>query len=55
MTANLGNIDHVFRLVLGIARIAAPFVSGLALFIGKTATIISAAAMKGRAVELAQY
>ncbi|MGC1495768.1 MAG: DUF2892 domain-containing protein [Sulfitobacter sp.] len=41
MTANLGNIDRIFRFVLGIVLLAAPFVSGLALFQSSAATIIS--------------
>jgi uncharacterized membrane protein HdeD (DUF308 family) len=41
MTANLGSIDRIFRIVLGIVLLAAPFVSGLALFASSTATIIS--------------
>ncbi len=41
MTANLGAIDRMFRLILGIALLAAPFISGLAIFNGSTATIIS--------------
>jgi hypothetical protein len=41
MTANLGSIDRIFRIVLGIVLLAAPFVSGLAIFSSSTATIIS--------------
>lgn len=41
MTANLGNIDRIFRLVLGIVLLAAPFISALVLFQGNIATIIS--------------
>ena len=41
MTTNLGTIDRVFRLLLGIILLAAPFVSGLAMFESSTATIIS--------------
>lgn len=41
MTANIGTIDRVFRIVLGIALLAAPFLSGLALFDNGTATVIS--------------
>jgi len=41
MTANLGNIDRAVRLILGIVLLAAPFVSGLALFGSSVATIIS--------------
>ena len=41
MTANVGTIDRIARAILGIVLLAAPFVSGLALFEGTTATIIS--------------
>ena len=41
MTVNLGTLDRIFRLVLGIVLLAAPFVSGMALFESGTATIIS--------------
>jgi len=44
MTTNLGTIDRVFRLLLGIILLAAPFVSGLAMFESSTATIISVVA-----------
>jgi hypothetical protein len=41
MTTNLGTTDRVFRLLLGIILLAAPFVSGLTMFTSSTATIIS--------------
>ncbi|MDP5085646.1 MAG: DUF2892 domain-containing protein [Yoonia sp.] len=41
MTTNVGTIDRVFRLVLGIVLLAAPFVSGMALFQSGPATIVS--------------
>jgi hypothetical protein len=41
MTANLGSIDRIFRIVLGVILLAAPFVSGMALFASSTATVIS--------------
>lgn len=41
MTTNLGSIDRVFRVLLGIVLLAAPFVSGLAVFQSSTATMIS--------------
>lgn len=41
MTANIGTIDRLFRLILGIVLLAAPFVSGMALFNGTAATVIS--------------
>ncbi|WP_037227536.1 YgaP family membrane protein [Roseobacter sp. GAI101] len=44
MTTNLGTIDRVFRLLLGIIFLAAPFVSGLAMFESSTAIIISVVA-----------
>ncbi|MGB0505054.1 MAG: YgaP family membrane protein [Pikeienuella sp.] len=44
MTANLGTIDRVIRIILGLALPAAPFVSGLGIFSGSVATIISVVA-----------
>lgn len=41
MTANLGTIDRVFRLVVGIVSLAAPFFSGMALFESGIATALS--------------
>ena len=41
MTTNVGTIDRVLRLVLGIVLLATPFVSGSALFESSTATLIS--------------
>jgi hypothetical protein len=41
MTTNIGTIDRVFRLVLGIILMAVPFVSGFAMFESSTATIVS--------------
>ena len=41
MTANLGTIDRVVRLVFGIVLLAAPFVSGFAIFESGAVTIIS--------------
>lgn len=41
MTANVGTIDRVFRLILGLVLLAAPFVSEMALFESTTATIAS--------------
>ncbi len=41
MTANVGNIDRLFRLVLGVILVAAPFVTGLAIFSGTLGTVIS--------------
>lgn len=41
MTANLGKIDRIFRIVLGLALLAAPFVSGMAIFASTTATVVS--------------
>lgn len=44
MTANLGSFDRMFRIVLGIVLLAAPFVSGMAIFGSSTAIIISVVA-----------
>lgn len=41
MTTNLGNIDRIFRLVLGVIFLAAPFVSGMAMFGSTAATVVS--------------
>ncbi len=41
MTVNIGTIDRLIRLVLGIALLAAPFVSGMALFQSTLLTIAS--------------
>jgi len=41
MTTNVGTIDRIFRFVLGIVLLAAPFVSGLALFDSPVATVIA--------------
>ncbi|MCF2904116.1 DUF2892 domain-containing protein [Octadecabacter sp. CECT 8868] len=41
MTANIGTIDRVFRFVLGVVLVLAPFVSGMALFASTPATVIS--------------
>lgn len=41
MTTNLGTSDRALRLLLGIILLAAPFVSGLAMFQSGAATIIS--------------
>lgn len=41
MTTNIGSVDRIFRLVLGIILLAAPFVSGLAMFESGAATLIS--------------
>lgn len=41
MTTNVGAIDRTFRLLLGIVLLAAPFVSGLALYESGTATVVS--------------
>jgi hypothetical protein len=44
MTANLGTFDRAFRLVLGFALLAAPFVSGFAVFDSGIATVVSVVA-----------
>lgn len=41
MKSNVGTLDRGVRLILGIFLLAMPFVSGLALFGGTVATIIS--------------
>lgn len=41
MATNLGNLDRIFRALFGAILLAAPFVSGLAIFSGTAATIIS--------------
>lgn len=41
MTANIGKIDRIFRIILGLALLVAPFVSGMAIFASGTATAIS--------------
>lgn len=41
MTANIGSIDRIVRIILGIVLLAAPFLSGMALFESTTATVIS--------------
>lgn len=41
MTANVGSFDRLFRVVLGIVLLAAPFVSGMALFESGLATTLS--------------
>lgn len=41
MTQNIGTIDRVLRFALGIILLAAPFVSGMALFGSGLATAIS--------------
>lgn len=44
MTLNVGTLDRVFRLVLGLVLLAAPFVSGLPLFEATAATVIATVA-----------
>lgn len=41
MKTNIGTIDRSLRFLLGLVLVAAPFVSGLAIFSGSAATIIS--------------
>lgn len=41
MTSNVGTVDRVFRFVLGLVLLAAPFVSGMAMFESGVATLIS--------------
>jgi len=44
MTANLGKIDRIFRVVLGLVLMVVPFVSGAAMFEGGAATVVCVAA-----------
>ncbi len=41
MTKNLGSVDRIFRTILGIVLLGAPFISGLAMFSSNTLTTIS--------------
>lgn len=41
MTPNVGTVDRVLRLALGIVLLLAPFVSGMALFTSGVATAVS--------------
>lgn len=41
MTKNVGKLDRVFRLILGVVLLAVPYVSGMALFNSTTATVVS--------------
>ncbi len=41
MTLNVGTFDRVFRLVLGVILLVAPFVSGLAMFENTAITVVS--------------
>ena len=41
MTSNVGTIDRGLRFILGLVLLAAPFVSGIALFDSTAATLIS--------------
>jgi len=41
MTQNVGKFDRVFRLMLGIVLLAAPFVGGLVLFSSTAATTVA--------------
>ncbi|MFT5786248.1 MAG: hypothetical protein ACI9KK_001603 [Ascidiaceihabitans sp.] len=41
MTVNLGAIDRAIRIILGLVLVAAPFLSGLAIFASSVATIVA--------------
>ena len=41
MTVNLGAIDRAIRIILGLVLLAAPFVSGLAIFASSRATTVA--------------
>ncbi|WP_299969611.1 DUF2892 domain-containing protein [uncultured Roseobacter sp.] len=38
---NVGNLDRIFRLVLGVVLLAAPFIGSMPLFESTAATVIS--------------
>ncbi len=44
MTANVGTIDRVLRLVVGLLLVVAPFATQIAVFQGQVATIVSVVA-----------
>lgn len=44
MTSNIGTFDRIFRLVVGIVLLAAPFVTQMALFQSTVATVIAVVA-----------
>lgn len=41
MTSNVGNLDRIIRLVLGVILLVLPFVSGAAFFSGTFGTLAS--------------
>lgn len=41
MTTNIGNFDRLARLILGVLLLAAPFLTGIALFQSQTMTIVA--------------
>ena len=41
MTANIGTLDRLFRIALGVVLIALPMVSGLAFFDSVAATVVA--------------
>lgn len=41
MTPNLGTTDRTLRILVGLALLAAPFVTGIGLFASTTATVIA--------------
>lgn len=41
MTANVGRIDRLLRIVIGVVLLVFPFVSGLAIFESTAATVIA--------------
>lgn len=41
MTANVGTIDRLFRIVLGAVLILLPFVGGFAIFESTAATVVA--------------
>jgi len=44
MNVNVGTIDRVIRIIVGIALLIAPFVGSFAIFASSTATIIAVVA-----------
>lgn len=44
MTPNVGTIDRIARLIMGVLLVVAPFATGLALFSSTIATVVAVAA-----------
>lgn len=41
MTKNVGTVDRIIRLIIGVVLILAPFVSGMAMFENAVVTVIA--------------